>query len=175
MAESLDAAGLIAAFPSISRPVVAVARGHISIFYPALIILDLYVCTWALLVAMGQGGTPITRVIAIVCFVVVPMLFVYAFLRFMTVSVIVTKGKVLMRRGWPFSGVYSIAREDLRSAHSEFSYFGKLVGSGSLTVTTISGDHHRVKDIGSPDRIAARLNASIERAAEASTGVAWTT
>lgn len=175
MAESHTITGTLAAFRSVSRPSVAIARGHISVFYPALIILDIYVCAWALLVAMGHGQMPIIKVMAIVCFGVVPMLFVYAFIRFMTVSVIVTRNKILIRRGWPLSGVNSIAREDLSAAHADFSYFGKMIGAGALTITTRNGTRYRVKDISSPDRLAGRLNAAVRAVDEAAKGKAWTT
>jgi len=134
MAESHAIAGKIATFRSVRRPVVAIARGHISIFYPALIILDIYVLAWALLVALGQGDAPIVNVVIIVCFVVVPLLFLYALMRFMTVSVIVTRHKILLRRGWPFFKVCSISREDVREAQADFSYFGKMIGAGALTI-----------------------------------------
>jgi len=175
MAESLTINGTLAAFKSVSRPAVAVARGHISIFYPVIIILDIYVCVWALLIVLGHEGLPIIKVMAIVCFVVVPMLFVYALIRFMTVSVIVTRSKILMRRGWPHSGVSTIAREDLSHAHAEFSKLGKIIGAGALTLTTRDGTHYRVRDITSPDRMAVRLNATVKAEEDRSTGTAWTT
>ncbi len=161
MAESLTVAGTIAKSLSVSRPAVAIARGHISIFYPALIILDIYVSAWALLIATGQGGLPIINVVAILVFSVVPLLFVYACLRFMTVSVIVTRHKIVIRRGWPHNKVCSIAREDLRNVRADFSYFGKLTGAGALTITTRDGTDYRVRDIASPDKLADRLNAVV--------------
>jgi len=172
MAESQTAAGAIARFQSVSRPVTGIARGHISIFYPALIILDIYVSAWALLIATGQGGLPIIKVMAIVVFAVVPMLFVYAFLRFMTVSVIVTRHKILIRRGWPYSKACSIEREDLRNVRADFSYFGKLTGAGALTITTRDGTDYRVRDIASPDKLADRLNAVVSASDKRSRGKA---
>lgn len=164
MAESHTITGTLAAFRSVSRPAVAIARGHMSVFYPSLIILDIYVCAWALMIALGHGDMPIIKVMAIVCFVVVPMLFVYALIRFMTVSIIVTRNKILIRRGWPHSGVHTIARGDVSAAHAGFSYFGKIIGAGALTITTQDGTHYRVKDITAPDAMAARLNATVKRA-----------
>jgi len=171
MAESHAIMGTLASFGSVSRPAVVVARGHISIFYPALIILDIYVSAWALLVALGHEGTPIIKVMAIVVFAVVPLLLIYAFLRFMTVSVIVTHHKVLIRRGWPFSRIRSIAREDIKDAHADFSWFGKLTGAGALTIITHNGTRYRVKDICFPDRMADRLNVAPALASACTAGI----
>jgi len=175
MAESQTITGTIGTFKPASQSALAIARGHISIFYPALIILDIYAIAWALLLALGYGGMPIIKVMAIVCFVVVPMLFVYALIRFLTVSVIVTRHKILLRRGWPFMGVCAIAREDFNHAQADFSYFGKMLGAGALSITTTDGRYYRVKDISSPDKMAGRLNASATAAEARSTGKAWTT
>lgn len=171
MTESHAIMGTLASFGSLSRPAAAIARGHISIFYPALIILDIYVSAWALLVALGHEGTPIIKVMAIVVFAVVPLLLIYAFLRFMTVSVMVTRHKILIRRGWPFSRVRSIARKDIKHAHADFSCFGKLTGAGALTIITHDGTRHRVKDISSPDKLADRLNGAPALASACATGI----
>ena len=170
MAESHTITGTIAAFTSVTRPSVAIARGHISIFYPALIILDLYICAWALLIATGHGDLPIIKIMAFVCFAVVPLLFFYALVRFMTVSVIVTRHKILIRKGWPESRVHSMNREDLKEAHADFSYFGRMTGAGALTLILRDGTHYRVRDISSPDGMAERLNAAVKAVVERSTG-----
>ena len=162
MAESHAITGRLAAFRSATKPAGAIARGHISIFYPALIILDIYVCAWALLITLGHGDLPIIKILAFVCFAVVPMLFIYALLRFMTVSVIVTRHKILIRRGWPDSRVYTVSPEDLKEVHADFSYFGRMTGAGALTIITRDGTHYRVTDISSPDGMADRLNAAVK-------------
>ena len=165
MRESLPNVQGVVEFPSDQRPAVMVARGHIAIFYPALIILDLYVCIWALLVSFGYGDTPVTKIMALVCFVVVPMLAVHALLRFMTVSVIVGEDRVVMRQGWPYSGVKTVLLRGIQSARVEFSFFGKLLGIGALVVKTLDGARYCVTDIRAPDRVAACLNEPAERAA----------
>lgn len=175
MAESKNISGTVAAIMSVSKPATAISRGHISIFYPALIILDIYACAWALLIAQGFHGTPVVKIMAIVCFVVVPMLTIYALIRFLTVSVVLAEKEVLIRRGWPHMGVCTIAHDDLSEAHASFSYFGKMIGAGALSITTCDGTTYRVRDITSPDQMAERLNDTVLALLERSKSKAWTT
>lgn len=140
------------------------AKGHWSVFLPALVIAALYGGIWAWFAIRGAHDGALARAALSICVIGGPVLFVYAFLRFNSTHVGLYADRVLIEQGWPHRREFSLSAEAIVDVETRYSPVGRLFGGGTLIVHSRGGGHHSVADLGAPDAVAGwmRTNYGLE-------------
>ncbi len=130
---------------------------HWSVFLPAVFVCALYGGVWLWMLSQDRGDGAIARLMLLVCVVIVPLLLVHAFLRYMSTCVTVTKSAVILERGWPRRMPITVVFGDVSEIGTSRPVFGRLFGSGALILSTRRNKRFVVGDLEDPEGLAETL------------------
>lgn len=133
---------------------IARAVAHWSVYLPAVVVGVIYGGVWLLMLSQDKVGGAIGRLMLLVCAVVVPLLLVHAFLRYMSTCVTVTKSEIILERGWPRRIPVTVALGDVSQVVTARPVLGRFLGAGTLILSTRKNERFVVNDLGDPDSIA---------------------
>ena len=85
-------------------------KAHWTIFLPAICIALLYGGSWVFLLGAGRGDTGLARIALLVLMMVVPVLFVRAYLRYQSFGLLIGRQAITYRRGWVRPSWHQIGR-----------------------------------------------------------------
>lgn len=136
---------------------------HWTIYLPSLAVAG----TWGLVYFWAATREPALAAIAAIALaieaVVVPLLFVHAFLRARVLQAEAGAGRLLLVSGFPLRRQLDIAFDDIAVAQVRRPVAQRLLGGGALAVITRQGKRHLVADLADADAVAAAINNAIRR------------
>ena len=128
-------------------------RSHWKLFLPTLVIFISYVLSLLYLWATGRSDSGLFRLAALVAGVGVPLLAAHAFLRYETVRLRIYRNVVKVHPGWPKNRALEIPHELITDMAIKRGLSGRLMGGGTLIISTSVGTKMAVPDLKEPDRI----------------------
>jgi uncharacterized membrane protein YdbT with pleckstrin-like domain len=136
-------------------------KAHWTIFLPAIIVTALYGGSWLLLLAAGKGDTALARILLLVLLMVVPILFVRAYLRFQSFGLLIGRQALTYRRGWVRPRWHRIQIDNLVSVRAVPTPFSRIFGGGALEITGIDGRKFRLYNLKTPENVARQISRQV--------------
>lgn len=133
------------------RQGVPLFTAHWQIFAPSVVILALYLIIWAMLLQLGQASSGTGRLFVVTMAVLTPLLGAWAFLRYQTIRLQVSKGHLLVHPGWPREIPADIPQEFVQSVGIHRGILGRIFGGGTLSIKLSDGRNIVVPDLAKPD------------------------
>lgn len=133
-------------------------KAHWTIFLPAIFIALLYGGSWVFLLAAGKGDTALARILLLVLMMVVPILFVRAYLRFQSFGLLIGRQAITYRRGWVRPSWHRIQMDNLTGVRAVHTPLSKYFGGGALEFTGVDGRKFRFYDLKDPDEVASQIS-----------------
>lgn len=141
----------------------ALSGAHWTIYLPTLTVA----ATWAVVFLWAEWREPplaaIRSIALAVEAVVVPVLFVHAFLRARVLRAEAADGEVHLRWGFPFRRELTLPAGQVALAQARQSWAQRFLGGGALALIERSGRRHLVADLARPEEIAALINETNRR------------
>lgn len=129
-------------------------KAHWTIFLPVLIVALLYGAVWVFLLLAGKGDTALAKVMLLVLLLVVPVLLVRAYLRFMSFGLLVGRHALTYRRGWLRPRWHRLRLDALSGARASLGPFNRLLGGGAVVLARFDDRPIRLLDVESPEEAA---------------------
>lgn len=123
---------------------------HWTIFVPAITIALLYGGLWAVLAALGRGDMALARLLLLVALLVVPLLFVHAYLRYASFGLVVGERRISYRRGWLRPSWHRVRLDDTVGVRAVHGVLSRLLGGGALVLRLRDGRDLRLDDMSTP-------------------------
>ena len=134
-----------------------VFKAHWQVFAPTVAIFLLYGGGLIWMWLTGREDSALFRLFAVILAVGVPILTVHAFLRYETVRVRVSGGKLLHHPGWPKDMPIEVPASVISRIEVKRGLSGRLFGGGTLVIETTTGNRIAIADLAEPDQIKAAL------------------
>ena len=136
---------------------------HWTIYLPTLVVA----VTWTVVYFWAEWQDPpllaIRSIALAVESVVVPVLFIHAFLRARVLRAEVTGGELRIGWGFPLRRSLRLDVGELALAQVRRSYAQRGLGGGALALIERSGKRHLIADLARPEAIAAAINETNRR------------
>lgn len=133
-------------------------NAHWTLFLPAFVVAGLYGGLWVFLLASGKGDTALARLMLLVLLLIVPVLLVRAYLRYVTFGLLIRRYALVYRRGWWRPRWRRIKLENISEVRPVLSPLGRLFGGGALDLTRIDHADIRLHDIDGPEEAAQQIS-----------------
>lgn len=136
---------------------------HRTIFLPSLAVA----ATWGIVYLWAATREPALPAIAAIALVieavVVPLLFIHAYLRARVLRVEAGDGRLMAVSGFPVRQRLDIAFDDIAVAQVRRAAAQRFFGGGALALITRQGKRHLIADLADADAIAAAINNAVRR------------
>ncbi|HDL16501.1 MAG TPA: PH domain-containing protein [Rhizobiales bacterium] len=133
-------------------------RAHWTIFLPTIIVALLYGGLWVFLLVVGKGDTALARILLLVLLLVVPVLLVRAYLRFVTFGLVIGRRALTYRQGWLRPGWHRIQLDTLTGVRASMNPLGRMLGGGALILTRLDGGDICLNDVEFPEEAARQIS-----------------
>ncbi len=133
-------------------------RAHWTIYLPTLIVALLYGGLWVFLLAMGKGDTALARILLLVLLLVVPVLLVRAYLRFVSLGLVIGRRALTYRQGWMRPGWRRLQLDAVTGVRASISPLGRILGGGALIVMRFDGGDITLYDVEFPEEAARQIS-----------------
>lgn len=137
---------------------------HRTIFLPAIIVALIYGGVWVLLLAVGQGDSALATLSLLVLLMVVPILIVKAYLRYVTFELRIARNSLRFHDGWIRPRWRTVSFDELDSAMATRTAIGNLFGGGALTLSRTAEKPIRLFDVAFPEKAARQINKRLRAA-----------
>lgn len=135
---------------------------HWHIFIPTVVIAILYSGAWITLAMLGKSDSGMARLFIVVMAVGVPLLAAHAFLRFETIRLQISDGRVLCHTGWPRDLPIKVPLQVIREMRVRRGLAGTLFGGGTLILELIPKGKISVTDLDDPEAAKSSIAEAIE-------------
>lgn len=131
---------------------------HWTIFLPTIIVALLYGSFWLVLIILDKGDTALARMLLLVVVLVVPVLLVRSYLRYVSLGLLVGKNAIVYRRGWLRPRWRRVHMNSLSAVRPVISPLGSLFGGGALIITRMDHGDIRLYDMSDPEGAAMEIS-----------------
>lgn len=141
----------------------AAAAAHWTIYLPTLVVAF----TWGIVFLWAGWQEPALEAIKAIALVieavVVPFLFIHAFLRARVLRAAAREGALTAEWGFPVRKRLALDMGEVVLAQVRRSHAQRLFGGGALALIERSGKRHLIADLDRPEEIAALINETNRR------------
>jgi len=130
---------------------------HWTVFLPTVVVFLLYGGAWVVLICVGKGNTALAKISLLVILIVVPVLAIHAYLRFVSLGLMVGQDFVLYRQGWLRPRWKRLRIEDLSGVTVLQGPAGRWFGGGGVILSKTDGSDVCLYDLADPEAVAERI------------------
>lgn len=141
-------------------------RAHWTIFLPALVVAVLYGGVLLILLISGKGDSGLAKIMLLVLMLIVPLLFVRAYLRFASLGVQIGQDYIAYRQGWLRPRWKRLRLDDTAGATVKYGAGGRVLGGGDVVLVRRVGDPVHLLDVAEPERLARQVRQRIREVSQ---------
>ena len=135
-----------------------IGRTHWLVFGPSVVVAILYLVPLLILGVSGQGSGPIARICLLVVTVGVPILLIFAFLRYSTARIWRLPDGIRIEPGWPGFNTQDLRTASILSVEARTGLFGRRWGTGQIEVMTRDGRRFAIQNIAEVEHVASLIS-----------------